>query len=220
MYRYKTVKDIFLYLVFPELLNTLYMLVFTLIFSFVLGSIIALIMIYTSKNGLRPNKYVHNTLEVVIDIFMSMPLVILAVTIFPFTRMIVGTYLGKTAALVPLTIAITPVFAKFFYDGLLEVNKWVIQAASSFGASDLQILWIMVKETVPSIISGTTLASISTLAATSMVGAIGAGGVGYVALAFGYKVANFKVVWVVVAVLIVITQTIQFVGERIYKKWR
>ena len=216
----KTLGELVEEYVVPELFNTIYMLVFTVIFSLILGCIVALIMIYTSKDGLKPNRFIHGFLEIFTDVMMSMPIVVLAVALFPVTTFILGTCVGKTAAILPLTVVTTPMFSKFIYDGLLTVNKYMIQAAVSFGASDLQILWIMLKETVPSIISGVTISSISVLGVATMMGAIGAGGIGAVAITYGYRYSNYDLIWVIVLILIVITALIQFCGDALYKKWR
>lgn len=216
--RNASLTEIIFELVLPELGNTLYMLFLTTIFALVFGIIIALIMIYTDPQGLRPNRKVNLILEAIVDILMSMPFIILAVALIPFTRLIMGTCIGKTAALVPLIIATTPFIAKMIRDDLREVNGWTIEAAKSFGASDLRILYIMLKESVPNIVSGTTLSSIYTLGSTAMVGAVGAGGVGAVAIIYGYQMQNYKVIAVVVIVLIIFVQILQWAGDFSYKK--
>ncbi|PWJ51943.1 methionine ABC transporter permease [Faecalicatena contorta] len=215
-----TISGILRTLVLPEMWNTIYMLLLTSILSMIFGCIVALIMICTRKGGLHANRVVFIVFETVVDLLISMPFIVLAVALTPLTVLIVGTSIGKTAALVPLTFVTTPVFAKFIYDGMLEVNPWLVQAAKSFGASDIQILRIMVKDSVPSIISGATLSCVTTLSSIAMMGAIGAGGVGAVAIIYGYQRSNYTVIWVVVGVLAVITQAIQIAGEYIYKKWR
>jgi D-methionine transport system permease protein len=151
---------------------------------------------------------------------MSMPIVVLAVALFPLTTLILGTCVGRTAAIFPLTLVTTPMFTKFIYDGLLTVNKYMVQAAVSFGASDLQILWIMLKETVPSMISGITISSISVLGVATMMGAIGAGGIGAVAITYGYRFSNYQLIWAIVVILIALTAVIQLIGDTLYKKWR
>ena len=207
-------------MIIPEMWNTIYMLFFTTFFSLILGSGLAMLMIITKKGGLHPNRFVHNILEIIMDTLMSFPFVVLAVSIIPLTRLLVGTSIGKTAAVVPLTVATMAVFSKFIYDALLEVNEWMIEAAKSFGASDLNIIKIMFKESVPAIVSGTTLSIITTMGPATMMGALGAGGIGMVAVVYGYKQNNYLIMCTVIIVLIIFTQIIQFVGEFLYNHWR
>ena len=220
MLQYSTIDVIFFELVLPEMKNTIYMLIWTTFFSLILGLIIALVMICTQPEGLHPNRFIYGIFEVVVDFLISMPFIVLAVTLIPLTRLIVGTSMGKTAAVVPLTTVTMCVIAKLIYDSLLEVNVWVVEAAKSFGASDFWVYYVMIKEAWPEIISGTTLSTITTLASTAMMGALGAGGVGYVAVVYGYQRTNNLVIATVVIVLIVFTQIIQYLGDFLYRKWR
>lgn len=215
-----SISSILQTLVLPEMWNTLYMLFFTSIFSMVLGTAIALIMICTKKDGLRPNLIVFAIFETLVDLLISMPFIVLAVALTPLTLLIVGSSIGKTAALVPLTFVTAPMFAKFIYDGMLEVNPWVIQASMSYGASTWQTLRLIFKEAIPAIVSGATLSCVTTLSSIAMMGSIGAGGIGAVAIIYGYQRSNYMVIWVVVVVLAIITQLIQGLGDYIYKKWR
>lgn len=220
MEKYTTVSGILLNLVLPEMGNTFYMLLITTLFSMILGCGVALVMTITTKEGLHPNKIIFGVIEMTVDFLMSMPFIILAVTLTPLTLLIAGTSIGKTAALIPLTIATTPIFAKFIYDGMMDVNPTLVQAAISFGASDIQILWVMIKEAMPAIISGTTLSFVTTLSSIAMVGAVGAGGIGSVAIIYGYQRSNYLVIILVVILLAILTQIIQMTGEAIYRKWR
>lgn len=213
-----TISGILKTLVLPEMWNTIYMLLLTSILSMILGFAVAMIMICTRKGGLYANRVVFIIFETIVDLLISMPFVVLAVALTPLTVLIVGTSIGKTAALVPLTFVTTPIFAKFMYDGLREVNPWLVQAAKSFGASKTQILLIMVKESIPAFISGATLSCVTTLSSIAMMGTVGAGGIGAIAIIYGYQRSNYKVIWVVVVILVIITQAIQIVGEYIYKK--
>lgn len=218
--KYQTVGEIILELIIPEMGNTLYMLFFTTIFSLFFGVLIAAVMMYTKKDGLHPNWLCHGFLEISVDVFMSFPFVVLAVALIPFTRLLIGTSVGKTAAIVPLTVATTAVFSKFIYDALLDVNEWMVEAAKSFGASGFQIIKIMFREALPAIVSGTTLSIITTMGPAAMMGALGAGGIGAVAVLYGFKRNNQLVMLVVVVVLVIFTQLIQMAGEFVYKHWR
>lgn len=174
MNNYDTIRGIIEELIFPEIGNTIYMLFFASVFSLLSGVLVAVVLSITDKNGLMPNAFIFTVTEVAVDLLMSMPFIVLAVAVMPLTSVLVGTSIGKTAALVPLTIATTPIFAKFIYEALQEVNAYLIMAAKSFGASKLQITVIMLKEAVPAIISSTTLSCITTLNSVSMMGAVGA----------------------------------------------
>lgn len=220
MTKYNTISGILMELVMPEMKNTIYMLVITSILAMIFGCIVALLLIVTDKEGLHPNRIIFAIAETIVDLLMSMPFIVLAVALTPLTVMIVGTSIGRTAALVPLTIATTPIFAKFIYDGMKEVNVYLIQAAKSFGASNMQILKIMLKEAVPAIISGATLSCVTTLSSIAMMGAVGAGGIGAVAIIYGYQRSNYTVIFLVIILLAIITQAIQMAGEYMYKKWR
>ncbi len=149
----------------------------------------------------------------------SFPIIILIVAISPITRLIVGTTIGERAAIFPLTIAATPFMARILETSMKAVDRQLIEAARSFGASDWQIVTrVMVKESMPLIVSGATLSAITFLSATTLAGAVGAGGIGAVALNYGYQSFNNTVLYTSVITLFVMVQLIQFVGDRLYKK--
>jgi D-methionine transport system permease protein len=206
-------------IVLPELLFTIYMVLFATVLSTFFGFILAIILIITDKTGLRPNKLVYDVLDVGINIIRSFPFIILIVAMLPLTRLIIGTSIGVHAAIVPLTIAASPFIARLVEGSLKEVDKNLIEAARSFGASDIQIIFrIMIKEAVPSLISVITVAVINILGATAMAGAVGAGGLGAVALAYGYQSFNETVMYTTVFVLIIIVQMIQMAGNYVYRR--
>jgi D-methionine transport system permease protein len=149
----------------------------------------------------------------------SFPIITLIVAISPITRLIVGTTIGETAAIFPLTIAATPFMARILENSLLAVDRQLIEAARSFGASDWQIITrVMVKEAMPLIVSGTTLSAITFLSATTLAGAVGAGGIGAVALNYGYQSFNNTVLYTSVVILFIMVQAIQITGDWLYKK--
>ena len=205
-------------IVLPELVKTLFMVVTATVFSTILGIGLAIILIITYKDGLRPHKYIYQTLNTIINIVRSFPFIILLVAIIPFTRAIVGTSIGEKAAIVPLTIAGAPFIARLIEGSLREVDKELIEAAKSFGASNFQIIFkIMLPEAVPSVISGITLAIISILGCTAMAGAVGAGGLGAVSITYGYANFDNTVMYGTVFFLIVLVQVIQALGNFLYK---
>ena len=199
--------------------ETVFMAFYSTIFSVILGFILAVILTISAEDGLRPNKIIYKVLDVIINILRSFPFIILMVFIIPLTRAIVGTSIGKEAAIVPLTFAAAPFVARIIESSLREVDKGVIEAAKSFGASDFQIIFkVMLKEAVPSIVSGLTLTIISIIGYSAMAGTVGGGGLGYLAVSYGYQRFQKDVMIVTVIILIIIVQALQMLGNYLYKK--
>ena len=199
--------------------ETVFMTFYSTIFSVILGFILAVILTISAEDGLRPNKIIYKVLDVIINILRSFPFIILMVFIIPLTRAIVGTSIGKEAAIGPLTFAAAPFVARIIESSLREVDKGVIEAAKSFGASDFQIIFkVMLKEAVPSIVSGLTLTIISIIGYSAMAGTVGGGGLGYLAVSYGYQRFQKDVMIVTVIILIIIVQALQMLGNYLYKK--
>lgn len=199
--------------------ETVFMTFYSTIFSVILGFILAVILTISAEDGLRPNKIIYKVLDVIINILRSFPFIILMVFIIPLTRAIVGTSIGKEAAIVPLTFAAAPFVARIIESSLREVDKGVIEAAKSFGALDFQIIFkVMLKEAVPSIVSGLTLTIISIIGYSAMAGTVGGGGLGYLAVSYGYQRFQKDVMIVTVIILIIIVQALQMLGNYLYKK--
>lgn len=208
-------------ILWPAVLDTLFMTIVALLISVVLGFIISLVLVVTGTNGLKPNGLVYDTLNVIINLLRSLPFIILAVAITPLTRTIAGSSIGRIAAIVPLVFTATPFIAKLYENSMNEVNPSLVEAARSFGASTGQILrGVIVKESVPALTNDTTLSTISLLGATAMAGAIGAGGLGAVALTYGYQSFNNTIMYTTVIILIVLAILIQTVGQFLYFKFR
>ena len=199
--------------------KTIIMVFFSTLFSVILGFIPAIALIVTAPKGLRPNKGVYKTLDTIINILRGFPFLILMVAIMPFTKLLVGKSIGTTAAIVPLTIAAAPFVARIIESALKEVDPGVVEAAKSFGASNTQIIFrVMLKEAVPSIISGLTLTIISIIGYSAMAGTVGAGGLGDLAVRYGYQRYQTDVMIVTVIILVVIVQVLQSLGNYLYKK--
>lgn len=199
--------------------QTIYMVFFSTLFANVLGFILGIIVTVTAPKGLKPNAVIYKVLDLVINVLRSFPFIILIVFIIPLTRAIVGTPIGETAAIVPLTIAAAPFVARIIESALKEVDSGVIEAAKSFGASNSQIIFkVMIKEAVPSIISGLTLTIINIIGYSAMAGSVGAGGLGKVAISYGYQRYQTDVMIVTVIILIIIVQGLQSLGNYLYKK--
>ena len=199
-------------LVVPAFFATLKMLLISGVLSTIFGFVFGVILILTEKGGLCQNVVINRILDFLVNTIRSFPFIILMISIIPFTRLIVGTSIGETAALVPLT-------ARIFQNSFKEVDPALIEAAQSFGASKSQIVFkVMLKEAVPSIISGLCLAIINLLGCTAMAGAVGAGGLGAVALTYGYQNFNKQIMYTICVVLIILVAIIQYFGDWIYKK--
>jgi D-methionine transport system permease protein len=202
----------------PEFLKTLYMVGVATVASILCGVAVGIVLILTYLDGLRSNKIVYQTMDALVNVVRSLPVIILIVAIIPLTRFIAGTSIGENAAIVPLTIAGTPVVARIIEGSFREVDKELIEAARSFGASNFQIVFrVMLPEAVPAIISGLTLAIIPILGFTAMAGAVGAGGLGAVAVTYGYVNFNDTIMYVTVVVLIMLVQVLRSLGNIIYR---
>ena len=199
--------------------QTVYMVFFSTLFASILGFILGIVVTVTSPKGLKPNKIIYNVLDLIINVLRSFPFIILIVFIIPLTRAIVGTQIGEAEAIVPLTIAAAPFVARIIESSLKEVDSGVIEAAKSFGASNTQIIFkVMLKEAVPSIISGLTLTIINIIGYSAMAGSVGAGGLGKVAISYGYQRYQTDVMIVTVIILIIMVQGLQSLGNYLYKK--
>lgn len=201
------------------LIETLEMVFASTIGSLILGFIPAIILTVTAKDGLKPNKIIYTVLDLIINILRSFPVIILMVAIIPLTRFIAGKSIGTEAAIVPLTIAAAPFVARIIESALREVDKGIIEAAKSFGASNTQIIFkVMLKEAIPSIASGITLTIISIVGYSAMAGTIGGGGLGQVAISYGYQRFQTDYMVVTCIVLIIVVQGLQVLGNYFYNK--
>jgi len=208
---------------FEEILKatgeTAYMVILSTICALIAGIIIAIVLTLTAPDGLKPNKSVYRVLDFIVNILRSFPFVILMVALFPLSKLIVGTTVGKEAMIVPLAIATAPFIARIIESALREVDKGVIEAAKSFGATDSQIIFkVMFKEAIPAMISGLTLTVISVIGYSAMAGAVAGGGLGDVAIRYGYHRYETDYMIVTVILLIIIVQFLQTLGNYFYKK--
>nr|WP_205910943.1 methionine ABC transporter permease [Clostridium sporogenes] len=218
-YKVSEITTLMKQIILPSLWQTIYMIIISTILSFAIGFILAIVLAVTDERGIKPNKIIYSILSAIINVLRSVPFIILAVAIIPFTRSVVGTSIGENAAIVPLTIASAPFIARLIESSLKEVNPSLIEAAKSFGASNIQIIFkVMVKEAIPSINLNLTLATITMLGLTAMAGAVGAGGLGAVGLTYGYQSFNDTIMYTTLVLLVIIVGIIQFVGNIIYKK--
>ena len=199
--------------------QTLTMVFWSTLFSVLLGFLPAIILTLTAPDGLKPNKIVYEVLSFLVNTFRSFPFVILMVVIIPLTRAIMGTTIGTKAAIVPLTACAIPFIARVFENALRETDPGVIEAARSFGASDAQILFrVYFKESVPRLLNGVVLLMINILGYSAMAGTLGGGGIGDIAIRYGYQKYSTEYLVVCSAILIVFVQGIQSLGNYIYRK--
>lgn len=205
---------------FPTaMLQTMYMIIVPTAIASILGFIMAIVLVVTKEGGLKPNKTVNTVLGFIVNVIRSFPFMILIFAMIPITRLIVGTSIGETAAIVPITVGSAPFIARIMESALDEVDKGLIEAAKSFGATNRQIIFkVMVKEAMPSLVTGITLSIISILSYTAMAGVVGAGGLGNVALTYGYSSFDYNVMTFTVIALVIMVQIIQGLGDFIYKK--
>ena len=214
-----TMMDIFNMLIAPAFIDTIKMTFISGILSVILGFLVGVLLVVTEKDNLCPMPIFNRILDVVVNILRSFPFIILMISIIPLTRLIAGSSIGLKAALVPLTVAATPFMGRIFQNSLKEVDPALIEAANSFGASKLQIIFkIMLSEAVPSIISGVCLGIINLLNATAMAGIVGAGGLGAIALTYGYQNFNMKIMYSVCVILVILVAIIQYASDLLYRK--
>lgn len=199
--------------------ETLYMTCITMVIAVFFGILIATTLYVTRKKGLFENKIVNVCLNTVVNIVRSLPFIILLFAIIPFTRLVVGTAIGTEATIVPLVMYSAPYIGRLIESALLEVDNGVIEAGKSVAATRLRIIACFVyPEALPAIMNNLTIATIGVIGATAMAGTVGGGGLGYLALAYGYQRFNGEVMLVTVILLIMIVQIIQFSGNQISRK--
>ncbi|NAR18095.1 methionine ABC transporter permease MetI [Acinetobacter haemolyticus] len=199
--------------------DTLIMVGVSAILAFLIGLPIALILVSTADFGIYPSKKINQSLGWVINITRSVPFLILMVALIPFTRWIVGTSYGVLAAIVPLTIAAIPFFARIAEVSLREVDQGLIEAAQAMGCNRKQIIWhVLLPEALPGIIAGFTVTIVTMISSSAIAGAIGAGGLGDIAYRYGYQRFDMQVMLAVILVLIVLVMLVQTTGDNIAKQ--
>jgi D-methionine transport system permease protein len=199
--------------------ETLYMTIVATVFSYLLGVPIGVILLITGKNGIWECKLVHSILGIIVNLTRSIPFIILLVAILPFTRAVVGTTIGSTATIVPLVVAAAPFVARMVESSLKEVNSGVIEAAQAMGSSTLQIIWkVLLPEARPSLIVGCTIAITTILGYSAMAGFVGGGGLGAIAINYGYYRYQTNIMLVTVILLVIIVQIFQEVGMTLVNK--
>ena len=216
----QTAVDILKHDIPGAVLETLYVTLIATIFAFVIGLPLGVLLVVGDKGGILPlPKWLMKVLNVIVNLLRSVPFIILIVVVFPLTRLIVGTTIGSVASIVPLVIAAFPFVARLVESSLREVNPNIIDAAQSMGATPFQIITkVMIPESVPSLISNATIAVTTILGYTAMSGAIGGGGLGNIAIMYGYQRYNYMIILIAVVLLIILVQIFQSVGTALSVK--
>lgn len=195
--------------------ESLYMTIASTLFAYVIGLPLGILLVTSAADGIRPNAAVFKVLDVIVNVARSVPFLILLVALIPVTRALVGTTLGSTATIVPLVIGGAPFIARLVESSLLEVDKGVIEAAHSMGCSDTQIIFkVLLPEAVPSLINGATIATTTLLSYSALAGFTGGGGLGTIAVNYGYHRYQTDIMLVTVVLLVVIVQIFQEIGTR------
>lgn len=196
------------------LYETLYMVTVSLIIGALIGIPLGILLVVTRKHGIWPNVVIHQILNPIINILRSIPFIILLIAIVPFTKLVAGTSIGTTVAIVPLTVYVAPYIARLVENSLLEVDDGIIEAAKAMGASPLQIIrHFLLPEALGSLVLAITTAIIGLIGSTAMAGAVGGGGIGDLALVYGYQRFDTLVIIITVVVLVIIVQIIQSLGN-------
>ena len=199
--------------------ETFYMLGVSALIAAIVGIPLGILLVVTEKNGILACRLLNKPLAFVINMIRSIPFIILMVAIIPLTRLIAGTSIGTTAAIVPLTIAAIPYTARMVETSIREVPFGLIEAAESMGASPFQIIKkVLIPEALPSIIENITVVVVTLIGSSAMAGTIGGGGLGDVAIRYGYSRWDTKILLATVVLLVILMQIIQIVGSRLSKK--
>ena len=198
---------------------TLYMTLFSTFYGYVIGLPLGVILTVTDKDGIRPNAVVYKLLDFIINIARSIPFLILLILVMPLTKLIVGRSYGYEATIVPLTIAAAPFIGRMVESSLKEVDKGVIEAAQSMGAGIFTIIWkVLLAEARTSLLVGVTIAIGTILGYSAMAGVVGGGGLGDIAIRYGYYRYETGIMIVTIVVLVVLVQILQGIGMMLSKK--
>ena len=199
--------------------DTVYMTVVSTLFGYILGLPLGIALTLTDKNGLRQNRTIYRTLDVIINITRSVPFLILLIVVMPLTKLLVGKSYGSTATIVPLTLAAAPLIGRMVESSLKEVDKGVIEAAVSMGAKTKTIVFkVLIGEARTSLLVGVTIVLGTVLGYSAMAGVVGGGGLGDIAIRYGYQQYKTEYLIVCSLILIIFVQAVQALGNLMYKK--
>lgn len=199
---------------------TLYMTLFATFFGYVVGLPLGIVLTITDKDGIRPNAVVYKVLDFIVNIFRSIPFLILLILVMPVTKAIVGKTYGSTATIVPLVIAAAPFIGRMVESSLKEVDKGVVEAAQSMGAGTATIIWkVLLAEARTSLLVGVTIVVGTIFGYSAMAGTIGGGGLGDIAIRYGYHRYQADIMIVTIIIMVVLVQILQGIGMMLSKKY-
>jgi len=199
--------------------ETLLMVIVSTIFGYIFGLPLGVALFISDKDGIKPNQKLYRVLDIVVNIGRSIPFLILLILIIPFTRIVVGKSYGTAATIVPLTVSAIPFIGRMVESSLKEVDKGVIEAAQSMGASTLQIITkVLLVEARPSLINGATICLGTIVGYSAMAGTVGGGGLGDIAIRYGYYRYQTDIMITTVVIIIVLVQLFQFIGNKLSLK--
>ncbi|MDO4620819.1 MAG: methionine ABC transporter permease [Lachnospiraceae bacterium] len=202
--------------VLPALGETMYMVGISSVFVLLFGLILGMVVVLTAEDGLMPCRPLHLALGIIINCFRSLPQVIIIIVMLPVARLLLGQSYGSNACIISLIASCVPLYARLVENSLLEIDKGKIEAAKAMGSSNRRILFeVMVPETLPSIIRSFTNAVVIVISMTALAGSFGAGGIGYIAVTFGYTRYQHDLLFATIIVLIVIVQAVQLLGDTV-----
>ena len=200
--------------------DTLYMTLVSTLFGYVIGLPVGILLTISDKEGIRPNRFLYRILDVIVNIMRSIPFLILLILVIPLTKLIVGKSYGSSATIVPLVIAAAPFIGRMVESSLKEVDRGVIEAAQSMGASNFQIIWkVLIPEARTSLLVGVTIVVGTVLGYSAMAGTVGGGGLGDIAIRYGYYRYQTDVMLVTIVILVVLVQILQGIGMIISRKF-
>lgn len=198
---------------------SIYMTLISTLIAYIIGLPLGIILVVTAPGGLKPNKTVYKVLDFIVNIVRSVPFLILLITIMPLTKLLVGRSYGPAATIVPLAIAAAPFVARLVESSLLEVDRGVIEAAQSMGAGLSTIIFkVLLAEARTSLIVGATIALGTILGYSAMAGVVGGGGLGNIAIQYGYYRSQLKLMYAAIVILVLIVQILQVVGTKVSKR--
>ncbi|HEY4390166.1 MAG TPA: methionine ABC transporter permease [Paenibacillus sp.] len=199
--------------------ETIYMVVVTSLFSVLFGILLGVTLVVVDKGGILENRPVYSVLEKIINLFRSIPFIILIAVVVPLTRLITGTSIGMNAAIVPLVIGIVPFYARQIQNALVEVDPGIVEAAQSMGSGPIEIIFrVYLKEGLTGIIRASSVTIINLIGLTTMAGAIGSGGLGSLAINKGYNRFHSEITLVATILILILVFVCQFIGDYFTKK--
>lgn len=199
--------------------ETIYMTLISTAFAYLIGLPLGLLLVVTDKNGIHPIGWLNRVLGIVVNVFRSIPFIILMIAMLPVAKLVVGSSLGNKAMIVTLVIAAAPYVARMVESSVKEVDNGVIEAARAMGTSSFKIVWkVLIPEAKPSLITGSVISMVTILGYSAMAGTIGGGGLGQIAITYGYQKYNDDIVWICVVLTVIIVQIIQEAGMLLVRK--